>query len=134
MTLDEKIGQMIMPGWDVGAFRNVDSDEFAKREEASRELEYLDRFVKPQLEKHLDHGSAGGDENHHIVKVCIVVDALDPGWIRRARERQRRKRGDRHQKDWKDRQRESTTICGEFIQHGLWISFPPHFVKQLRIL
>jgi len=30
MTLDEKIGQMIMPGWDVGAFRNVDSDEFAK--------------------------------------------------------------------------------------------------------
>ena len=30
MTLDEKIGQMIMPGWEVGAFRNVDSDEFAK--------------------------------------------------------------------------------------------------------
>ncbi|HEY8132371.1 MAG TPA: glycoside hydrolase family 3 N-terminal domain-containing protein [Thermoanaerobaculia bacterium] len=30
MTLDEKIGQMIMPGYEIGSFRNVDSDEFAK--------------------------------------------------------------------------------------------------------
>ncbi len=30
MSLDEKIGQMIMPGYEVGSFRNVDSDEFVK--------------------------------------------------------------------------------------------------------
>ncbi len=30
MTLDEKIGQMLMPGNALGAFRNVDSDDFAK--------------------------------------------------------------------------------------------------------
>src|SRR5437016_8405422 len=30
MTLDEKIGQMMMPGNPLGAFRNVDSDEFTK--------------------------------------------------------------------------------------------------------
>jgi beta-N-acetylhexosaminidase len=30
MTLDEKIGQMLMPGNPLGAFRNVDSDEFTK--------------------------------------------------------------------------------------------------------
>ncbi len=28
MTLDEKIGQMLMPGFSVGAFRNLDSTEF----------------------------------------------------------------------------------------------------------
>src|SRR5260370_38624656 len=85
-----------------------------------------------QLDKQPDEGSAGGDEDHRIVKVCSVVDALDPRRIRRARERQRGKRGDRHQKDWKDRQRESTTIRGEFIQHELWLASPSHFVKQLR--
>jgi beta-N-acetylhexosaminidase len=30
MSLDEKIGQMLMPGTPLGAFRNVDSDEFQK--------------------------------------------------------------------------------------------------------
>lgn len=30
LTLDEKIGQMLMPGNTLGAFRNVDSDEFTK--------------------------------------------------------------------------------------------------------
>jgi len=30
MTLDEKIGQMLMPGYEVGSFRNLDSDEFTK--------------------------------------------------------------------------------------------------------
>ena len=30
MTVDEKIGQMIMPGYEIGSFRNVDSEEFAK--------------------------------------------------------------------------------------------------------
>lgn len=30
MTVDEKIGQMLMPGNPLGAFRNVDSDEFSK--------------------------------------------------------------------------------------------------------
>jgi hypothetical protein len=90
--------------------------------------------AKIQREKQLDHASAGGDEDHHIVKVCIVVDTLDPGRIRRARIRQRAKRGDRQQKAWKKRKREPTTTCDEVIQHGLWISSPPHFVKQLRLL
>jgi beta-N-acetylhexosaminidase len=30
LTVDQKIGQMLMPGNSLGAFRNVDSDEFAK--------------------------------------------------------------------------------------------------------
>jgi hypothetical protein len=30
MTLDEKIGQMLMPGFQVGAFRNFDSPNFRK--------------------------------------------------------------------------------------------------------
>jgi beta-N-acetylhexosaminidase len=30
MSVDEKIGQMLMPGNPLGSFRNVDSDEFAK--------------------------------------------------------------------------------------------------------
>ena len=30
MTLDEKIGQMLMPGNPLGAFRNLDSDELTK--------------------------------------------------------------------------------------------------------
>ena len=30
MTLDEKIGQLLMPGNPLGSFRNVDSEEFAK--------------------------------------------------------------------------------------------------------
>ena len=28
MSLDEKIGQMLMPGWEIGTFRNTDSDDF----------------------------------------------------------------------------------------------------------
>jgi beta-N-acetylhexosaminidase len=30
MTLDEKVGQMLMPGWEIGTFRNIDGDDFAK--------------------------------------------------------------------------------------------------------
>jgi hypothetical protein len=42
-----------------------------------------------QLGKRFDHTSARDDEHHDVVKICIIVDALDPRRIRRARIRQR---------------------------------------------
>jgi len=86
------------------------------------------------LGKRFDHTSARGDEHHDVVEVCIVVDALDPRRIRRARIRQRGDDADRHQKERKDRSRKPTADRGVLTRHEQWICSPLRLVKRLSLL
>jgi hypothetical protein len=87
-----------------------------------------------QLGKQFDHTSARDDEHHDVVKVRIVVDALNPRRIRRARIRQRGDDADRHQKDWKDRSRKPTADREILTPHEQWICSPLRLVKPLSLL
>jgi hypothetical protein len=90
---------------------------------------------KIRLEERLDHAGAGGDEPHHIVEIRVVVDALDPGRIRRARVGQRGdgadgRHAERDHEDRKDAKREPTTNPLALAPHGFWICSLLTFVKH----